>query len=157
MLRVECLKWERAGLEVVERSEADIDRSSPRRHCPQKASNAQVAMATSRGLVRSSPSKRCWSMATVIGGCGGFLEEEGARFLALLMTTCRCKPPFQGALWALCHALRPERRFWMLLAETCPASEAAYAQSMNSSAGNYNTAGTCSCLQKARKCLMCHE
>ena len=157
MLRVEWLKWEQAGLEVVERSKVDVDRSSLRRHWPQKASNAQVATAASKGLVRSSPSKRRWSMATVIGGCGGFLEEEGARFLALLMTTCRCRPPFQVALWALCHALRPESRFWMVLAETRPASEAAYAHRTNSLAGNCSAAGTSSCLQKARKCVTCCE
>jgi hypothetical protein len=108
MLRVEWLKWDWAGLDVVERSEADVARSSLRRHWPQKASNAQAATAASRGFIRSSPSKRCWSMVTVIGGRGGFLEEEGAKFLAPLMTTCRRRLPFHVAPWALCHALRPE-------------------------------------------------
>ena len=64
-------------------------------------------------------------MAAVTRGRGGFLEEEGARFLAPLMTTCRRRPPFQGAPCALCHALRPDSQFWMVLAEMRPASEAA--------------------------------
>ena len=125
MLREEWTKCDLAGLAVVERSEADDDSSSPRRHCPQKASKAQAAMAASMGFVRSSPLKRSCSMATVIGGRGGFLEEEGARFLTPLTTTCKRKPPFQVAPWVLCHALRPESRFWMALAEMWPASEAA--------------------------------
>ena len=70
-----------------------------------------VATATSIGFVRLSPSKRSCNMATVIGGCGGFLEEERAKFLALLMITCKHKPPFQGVLCALCHALRPNSQF----------------------------------------------
>ena len=142
---------------MVERSKVDVDRSSPRRHWPQKASNAQAATAMSKGLVRSSLSKSCWSMVTVIGGRRGFLEEEGARFLAPLMTTCRRKPPFQVAPWALCHALRPESQFWMVLAEMHPASEAAYAQRTNSSAGNCRAVGTPSCLEKARKWVTCQE
>ena len=64
-------------------------------------------------------------MATVIGGCGGFLEEEGAKFLAPLMITCKRKPPFQGAPCALCHTLRPDSWFWMVPAEMWPASAAA--------------------------------
>ena len=38
----------------------------------------QAVTAASNGFVRLSLSKRSWSMVTVIGGCGGFLEEEGA-------------------------------------------------------------------------------
>ena len=97
MVQVEWVKWEQAGLEVVERSKEDIDRSSPRRHWPQKASNMQAATATSKGLVRSSPLNSCWSMAIVISGRRGFLEEDGARFLAPLMMTCRHRPLFQVA------------------------------------------------------------
>ena len=64
-------------------------------------------------------------MATVIGGCGGFLEEERAKFLAPLMIICKHKPPFQGVLCALCYALRPNSQFWIVVAETWPTLEAA--------------------------------
>ena len=85
------------------------------------------------------------------GGHGGSLEEEGAMFLALLTITHKHTPPFQVALWASCHALRPVSWFWMVLGERQPASEAAYAHSMNLSVGNCRLGGTCSCLQNLRK------
>ena len=103
-LREERAKWRLAGLEVIERSEAADDRSSPSRHCPQKAIRAQAATAASFGCVRSRFSMRSRSMAVVMGGRGGSLEEEGAMFLAPLMITRTRMPPFQTALWALCQA-----------------------------------------------------
>jgi len=110
-LRKERVRCDLAGLETVERSVDEEERSSPRRHCPQNASTAQAAIAASMGCVRSRLSMRSLSMPVVTGGRGGLLEDAGVMFLAPFITTCRRIPPFQGALWALCHALSPESRF----------------------------------------------
>ena len=93
------MRCDLAGLETMERSEDEEERSSPRRHCPQKASTAQAAIAVSMGCVRSRLLMRSLSMLVMIGGCGGFLEDAGVMFLAPFITTAhRCIPPFQGAL-----------------------------------------------------------
>jgi len=97
-LRKERVKWVLAGLETVDRSEAADERSSPSRHWPQKATRAQAAMAVSLGCERSRFSMRICSMAIVMGGHGGSLEEGGAMFLAPLTTTRKRMPPFQAAL-----------------------------------------------------------
>ena len=137
-------------MEVTERLVDDDDRSSPSQHYPQKAIKAQIAMAASIGCVRSRLLMRSWSIA-IVTGHGGSLEEEGAMFLALLTIMHKCTPPFQVALWALCHALRLVNWFWMVLEERWPASEVAYAHSMNLSVGNCRLGGTCSRLQNLRK------
>ena len=97
-LHRECMTCDLAGLETMERSKDEEERSSLRQHCPKKASTAQAVIVASVGCVRSRLLMRSLSMLVVIGGHGGFLEDAGVMFLAPFITTCRCIPPFQGAL-----------------------------------------------------------
>jgi hypothetical protein len=97
-LSKERLKCALDGLDSVDKSEEEEERSSPSQHWLQKATRAQARIATSLGCVRSRWSTRRQSMAIVMGGRRGSLEEEGVMFLAPLRITRRRRLLFQGAL-----------------------------------------------------------
>jgi hypothetical protein len=49
---MDLLKPERSGREIGEETEIEMGRSSPKRHCPQKAVQVQAATAASKGRLR---------------------------------------------------------------------------------------------------------
>ena len=51
-LRMDLLNPERIGKDMEEGAEEEEGRSSPRRHCPQKAVEAQAATAALNGRLR---------------------------------------------------------------------------------------------------------
>jgi len=98
----------REGLEEVDESVREEDKSSPRRHWPQKAMLAAAATAASRGSRRLRASIRDNNMVVLTGGRGGRREESGVRFLTPFKTKFSRKPPFQSTLCKMCQALRAE-------------------------------------------------
>jgi hypothetical protein len=88
----------REGFDDVDKSIRDEDRSSPRRHCPQKATEAVAATVASRGSLRLRPLIRDDSMMVLIGGRGGRREERGVRFLTPLRIKFSRGPPFHSTL-----------------------------------------------------------
>ena len=77
---MEHLKSARVGRGLDSRSEAWDGKSSPRRHCPQKAVTVQAATAASNGELRSRLSMSCEIILALTGGRGERLEAPGARF-----------------------------------------------------------------------------
>lgn len=147
----------REGLEEVDESVREEDRSSPRRHWPQKATLAAAATAASRGSRRSSASIRDDNMVVLTGGLGGRREESGVRFLTPLRMKLSRNPPFQMTLCRMCQALRAEMYLHTVSPDIRPAFEAAKAQRTNSLAGKRSSGGTSSRLQKSRKRVRAKE
>lgn len=141
-LRMDLLKPERIGKGVEEGLEEEEGRSSPKRHCPQKAVQAQAATTASKGRSRSRLVISCDSMVAVTGGRGGRFEDMGARFWTPFKTYRRRMLPFHSRLWAMCQALRADKRARGVLPACLPELEAANAQSTNSSAGKRKDWGT---------------
>ena len=78
------MKPERVGRGIFSEGDDEEGRSSPRRHWPQKAVAAQVAIAASTGVLRSRFSTSCESILALIGGHGRCFEPPGARLLTPL-------------------------------------------------------------------------
>ena len=77
---MEHLKSVRVGRGLDSISEAWDCKSSPRRHCPQKAVTAQAATTASNGELRSRLSMSYEIILGLTGGRGECLEAPGARF-----------------------------------------------------------------------------
>ena len=79
-LESDLLKSDRVGKDSESEGERCMEgeRSSPRRHCPQKAVVAHAATAASRGRLRSSLVISWDSILALIGGRSGCLQFLGA-------------------------------------------------------------------------------
>lgn len=126
----------RAGMDDVEKLRPLVERSSPRRHCPQNATRLHANTAASKPDDSSRDSARIRNICADIGGRGGSREEFGDRRSTPERTYERRLLPFHVVFCAACHALialiflravPPPRR---------PTSVAANAHKMNSSVGN---------------------
>ena len=151
-MREDFFRLERVGKRDRGRVGDEEGKSSPRRHCPQKAVVAQVATVMSRGDSRLRCCRSCVNILELMGGRGGRLEPRGVRLWTPLSTYRKRELPFHSRLWAICHALRADRRFLGVLRAWMPMLDAAKAHSMNSSAGNLRWLGTPSALQKRIYC-----
>ena len=134
--------------------EEEVGKSSPRRHCPQKAVAAQAATAASSGELRSRTPTSCAIIFALTGGRRGCLEDPGARLCTPLRTYRRRELPFHSMLCVTCHALRAE--IWLRgVPPAClPKLEAANAHRTNSSVGKRKESGTRSESQKRMKCFI---
>jgi hypothetical protein len=133
------------------------DKSSPRRHCPQKATLAMAATAASRGSWRSRAPTRDVNIVVLTGGRGRRREESGMRFLTLFRMKLSRNPPFHLTLCRMCQALRAEMYLHTVFPDIWPALEAAKAQRTNSLAGKRSSEGMFSWLQKLRKRVRAKE